>query len=251
MTNEHKKLQQDRVILVAGAGDGLGRTLALQLANEGATVLLLGKHKHKLNQVYDQIISKGGAQPVSIPFDLEKQPEAAYGQLATMINESFGRLDGFVYTATWLGALTPVRYYDPGVWHKSIQINLHAPFYLVRSLYELFMQSAAARLVYVSHDFNQSAYWGAYGAAKMGMENLFKSIAAENQNTQLTANIFRPGAMQTPTQSHGYPGLDQTLLPTADVIAAQLLPLLLSTHTNNGHIISAQAAELKTVQNTH
>ena len=67
-----KNILKDRVILVTGAGQGIGRVAALEYAAHGATVILHGRKVDKLESVYDEIEYEGGAQAAIIQFDLEK-----------------------------------------------------------------------------------------------------------------------------------------------------------------------------------
>ena len=78
-------LLQDRVILVTGAGRGIGAAAARTYAAHGATVLLLGKTEANLSQVYDEIEAAGHPQPVVIPFNLETAQPHQYDELAAMI----------------------------------------------------------------------------------------------------------------------------------------------------------------------
>src|SRR5690554_5396762 len=87
-------LLENRVILVTGAGYGIGRSAALTYAREGATVILLGRTEQALNDTYDLIEAEGLPQPAVLPFDLENTEEESYKQLAQVITENFGRLDG-------------------------------------------------------------------------------------------------------------------------------------------------------------
>ncbi|MEX2326388.1 MAG: SDR family NAD(P)-dependent oxidoreductase, partial [Pseudomonadales bacterium] len=63
-------LLKDRIILVTGAGDGIGRTAATTFARHGATVILLGRTTSKLEAVYDEIVEAGGPEPGIVPMDL-------------------------------------------------------------------------------------------------------------------------------------------------------------------------------------
>ena len=82
-------LLKDRVILVTGAGRGIGEAAAKAYAAHGATVLLLGKNEDNLNEVYDQIEAAGHPQPVVIPFNLETALPHQYDELAAMIEREF------------------------------------------------------------------------------------------------------------------------------------------------------------------
>ena len=82
-----------RVILVTGAGDGIGREAALSYARHGATVILLGKTVSKLEAVYDEIEALGAPQAAIVPMDLRGAQSSHYRDLAETIEGQFGRLD--------------------------------------------------------------------------------------------------------------------------------------------------------------
>src|SRR5688500_11726610 len=88
-----KDLLKDRVILVTGAGQGIGRTAALAYAAHGATIILHGRNIKKLESVYDEIETGGGAQPAIFPLDLEKAEDKDFAAIAQAIKLQLGRLD--------------------------------------------------------------------------------------------------------------------------------------------------------------
>ena len=123
----------DHIILITGAGDGIGKAVALDCAKRGASVILLGKTIPKLEQVYDAIINHGGATPAIYPLDLAGASADDYNDLAKNIGKEFGRLDALLNNAGWLGASTPCDIYDTELWYRVMQVNLNAPFMLTRS----------------------------------------------------------------------------------------------------------------------
>ena len=104
------ELLQERIILVTGAGAGIGKAAALSYARLGATVILLGRSVEKLEQVYDQIESEGGSQPAIVPLNLESASHLEYQQIAENIEAEFGRLDGLLLNAAVLGELRPLEF---------------------------------------------------------------------------------------------------------------------------------------------
>ncbi len=91
-----------RTILITGAGDGIGRTAALTLANHQATVILLGRTAKKLEHVYDQIEQAGTPRPAIVTLDLSRATVEDYEKLAKTVEGEFGHLDGLIQRSrTW------------------------------------------------------------------------------------------------------------------------------------------------------
>ena len=86
----------DRVVLITGAGDGIGKAVALACSGRGATVILLGRTIHKLEQVYDDIRNSGGPEPAIYPMNLEGATPQDYDDLQANIDREFGRLDALL-----------------------------------------------------------------------------------------------------------------------------------------------------------
>lgn len=219
-------LLAERVVLITGAGDGIGRELARQCAGHGATVILLGKTTRKLEAVYDEIIAAGAPEPVIHPLDLAGARPEDYITLAEALDEQFGRLDALVHNAAMLGSLTPITHYPGERWYEVMQTDLHAPFLLTQACLGLLNATDQGRLLFVADEVGRHAraYWGAYAAAKAGAEALMQTLAAELEtNTGIRVNSLDPGAVRTRLRTQAYPGEDPTPLPQpADVIDAFL-----------------------------
>ncbi len=218
-------LLKDRTILITGAGDGIGREAALAFAGHGATVILLGKTLSKLEAVYDEIEAANGQTPAIYPMHLEGASLHEYEELGIRLSESFERLDGILHNAATLPYLSRIKDYDPEDWMKIIQVNLNAPFFITQACMPLLEKSADAALIFTSDatDRNARAYWGAYAAAKSGLEALMQTLAAELENTAIRVNSIDPCPTRTSLRNTIFPGddLDQIKLP------AELMPVYL------------------------
>lgn len=222
-------LFKDRVILVTGAGDGIGAVAAKTLAAHGATVILHGRTLAKLEHVYDEIEKAGGAQPAIVPLDLSTASIADYQQLAATIESEFGRLDGLLHNAGVLGDITPLEMYDPDTWDFVMKVNLRAPFMLTQALLPLLKQSPDASIVFTTSSVGRRAraFWGAYAASKCGIEGLSQMLADELLNTSnIRVNCLNPGATRTRMRADAYPGENPMSLKTAEDIMASYLWLL-------------------------
>jgi len=218
-----------RIILITGAADGIGRATALAFAQHGATTILLDKHVANLESLYDQIEDSGFPQPAIYPLDLEKASPEDYETMAGSIEKEFGRLDGIVHNAAVMGPITPMHLYDIKDWYKVMQINLHAPFLLNQSCLSLLNDSDDARMLFVSDACGRqgSAYWGAYGVSKAGLEDMMQTLADELEtNTNIRINSIDPGVVRTKMRAFAYPGENPDSLPTPDSIMPAFLFLM-------------------------
>ena len=114
----------DRVIIVTGASDGIGKALALRAARLGARVILHGRNVQKLEAVYDEIAAlKQAARPSIAVLDLATADSEAYMALAASIEEEFGRVDGLVHNAGILGPRLSIEQYDAGEWQRVLHVK--------------------------------------------------------------------------------------------------------------------------------
>lgn len=217
-----------RVVVVTGAGDGIGRAVAIALARQGATVALLGRTPRKLERVYDRIVQAGGPRPALLPFNLETAGAAEYDALHDAIDREFGRVDGLAHIAGILGMLSPIEHYDVPTWCKVLHVNLTAPFLLTRTLLPLLRRSADAAVVFTSSGVGRRgrAYWGAYAVSKFGAEGLMQVLAHESEQTRVRVNSLNPGPVATAMRLQAYPAEDRSQLPEPEAITAPYLFLL-------------------------
>jgi NAD(P)-dependent dehydrogenase (short-subunit alcohol dehydrogenase family) len=222
-------LLKDRVILITGAGEGIGAAVARQCAAQGATVILLDRVVRALEQVYDAIEAAGGPQAAIYPMNLEGAAEKDYLDLAATIETEFGRLDGLLHNAASLGALIPIAHFEADLWYKILQVNLNAPFMMTRACLGLLMKSQDASILFNSDRVGRKgkAYWGAYAASKAAAENFMQVLADEMEsNTSVRVNSLDPGAVATTLRNLAYPGEDPTTLAGPDDVVRPFLYLL-------------------------
>ncbi|HUH37497.1 MAG TPA: YciK family oxidoreductase [Spongiibacteraceae bacterium] len=219
-------LLKDRVVLVTGAGDGIGRAAALSYAAHGATVILLGKTVEKLERVYDSIEAAGGPQPAIYPMHLNGASARDYEDLHDRLSEEFGRLDGVLHNASVLGPRKPLELISPEQWQEVIQVNLNSVFLMTRALLPLLKQADDASLILTSSGVGRRgrAYWGAYAVSKFGIEGMVQVLADELANTSaIRVNSLNPGATNTAMRRSAYPAEEPTRNPDPEA----LMPLYL------------------------
>lgn len=222
-------LLKDRVILVTGAGTGLGRAAALAFARHGATVVLLGRTLKKLETVYDEIEREGWPSALLMPVDLGRTGLSDFEQIAKAIEAQFGRLDGLLHSAAMLGNLTPLALYDMQTWAQVMQVNLHAPYLLTRACLDVLEKSGNASVVFTTSDVARAgrAYWGAYAHAGAALENLVQVWSDELSGaSSIRMNTFDPGAVRTALRNRAYPAEDPAVLPEPESLMPAYLYLM-------------------------
>jgi NAD(P)-dependent dehydrogenase (short-subunit alcohol dehydrogenase family) len=234
-------LLQDRVILVTGAGDGIGAVAAETYARHGATVVLLGRTVRKLEQVYDRIVAGGGPKPAIYPLNLEGASLKDYQDMAAAIARELGGLNGILHNAALLGDITPVAHYDVQLWHRVMQTNLNGPYMLTRACLELLQSSAEPCIAFTAHRVEQ-AYWGAYGVSKSALLSLMNILADElSSHRPVRVNAIEPGEVQSPLTARAFPGKNLKSLPTVESIMPAYLYLMGKDSASiSGQVISAQ-----------
>lgn len=238
-------LLKDRVILVTGAGRGIGAAAARTYAAHGATVLLLGRTEANLSALYDEIEAAGHPQPVVIPFDLETALPHQYDELAVMIEAEFGRLDGVLHNASIIGPRTPIEQLTGEQFMQVMHINVNATFMLTTALLPLLKLSGDASIAFTSSSVGRKgrAYWGAYGVSKFATEGLMQTLADEIDGLgSLRANSINPGATRTDMRAQAYPAEDPTNNPTPD----EIMPVYLYLMGPDSKGINGQALDAQT-----
>jgi len=222
-------LLRDRVILVTGAGDGIGRAAAIAFAAHGATVILLGKTIKKLEAVYDEIEDAGYPQAAIYPMKLGGAKADDYTALHDVIETEFGRLDGLLHNAGALGQRKNIQDTTDADWNEVISVNLTSNFMLTKALLPLLRNSEDASIVFTSSSVGRKgrAFWGAYAVSKFGVEGLAQVLADElDTTTNIRVNCINPGATNTAMRRIAYPAELPSVNPMPEQIMGAYLYLI-------------------------
>ncbi|WP_266181063.1 SDR family NAD(P)-dependent oxidoreductase [Dyella humicola] len=232
-----------RVILVTGAYGGLGAAVARAASRAGATVVITGRRKRQLEQLYDAMVSEGLSEPVIHPLDMEVATPRDYEALADGLERDFGRLDGIVHAAASFNGLTPLAVHKPDDWLRAMHVNVSAPFALTQACMPLLAKAEDSAVVLVLDDpaLMQRAHWGGYGVSKAALERLVEILHQETEKTPLRAHALLPAPMRTTLRRAAYFGEDTTIQPLPDATAAAAVYLL----SAQGRVARGAALDLR------
>ena len=217
-----------RVVLVTGATGGLGGAVARAATRAGATVVISGRRKRQLEQLYDEMLAEGLAEPVIHPLDMEVATPREYAALADGLERDFGRLDGIVHAAASFTGLTPLSMHKPDDWLRALHVNVSAPFALTQACMPLLARADDSAVVFVldSPQLLQRAHWGGYGVSKAALERLVAILHEETDDSTLRVHALLPAPMRTALRRQAYFGEDILQRPLPDAAAAAAIYLL-------------------------
>lgn len=207
------------IALVTGAGRGLGRATALDLARHGWNLALLGRTATQLEETAAQVRNLG-RQALTVVAAVED--EAAVQQAFAEIRAAFGGLEALVHCAG-TGSFAAVAEADAAEWSRIVQVNLFGMFLCCREAVRLMQPQGRGQIVNVLSIAAKVAFPGssAYCASKWGGLALTKSLAEEVRREGIRVTALCPGSIETPFWdgvSHGFDPAD--MLRAEDVAAA-------------------------------
>ena len=187
---------KDRVAVVTGATRGIGRVIAIKLAEAGAKVAVLGRDENKANNVKAEIKKLGGKAEVFLG-DISDDKECK--RIADEVNARFGQLDILVNCA---GALTSTKVDDSSraEWDKILGVNLTGTFFMIQSALPYLRKSRAGRIINISSNAGRMGGYAnsqSYTASKGGVIAITKGIARQLAPDNITVNVVCPGTTKT------------------------------------------------------
>ena len=190
-------LAHDRVAVVTGAGRGLGRAVAVALAERGHPVVGVARSAAQLAETAN-IIRTAGGRMLSHTADVS-DPAAVTG-LAAFIHEQLGAPSILINAAGMFGPIAMIRDTDPDAWVQTIMTDAIAPYLTARAFVGGMIDAGWGRIVNITSAASlhpPGALNSAYATAKVALNQLTRHLAAEIAGSGVTANVIHPGDVKT------------------------------------------------------
>jgi NAD(P)-dependent dehydrogenase (short-subunit alcohol dehydrogenase family) len=196
---------KDKVALITGASQGLGRALALAFAREGARVVVNARSEESVLPVAEEVEGTG-AEVLAVAADVSEGTDV--DRLVGESVERFGRIDVLVNNAGLLGPRVAIEDYPEDEWRRIIDANLTGPFLVSKATVPYLSDGASIINVVSGVSVEGRAEWGAYSVSKFGLEGLNQILAAELAERGVRVNAVDPGGMRTDMRAAAYPEED-------------------------------------------
>jgi len=200
---------RDRTVLVTGASRGIGRSIALRFAEEGARVGLVARSETELLATAS-LAEQAGARAIAIPTDIRDRAGAAAA--VARVEAELGPIDVLVNNAgvfLW----RPFLQLSPEEWDLVISTNLTGAANFCRAVLPGMVERQRGRIVNVSsiHGMRGEANLAAHSAAKFGLIGLTQSLAREFRGDNIAVNAVCPGTVENRLEETGAPSREQPL----------------------------------------
>ncbi|RSD25588.1 SDR family oxidoreductase [Mesobacillus subterraneus] len=210
---------KDKVVMITGVTQGLGKALTLRFAKEGANLAVCARREQELEAVKNEA-EKFGVKVLAIKADVSVPRDAE--KFVALSLETFGRIDVLINNASILGP-SPMPYlldYPEEDFAEVIRTNSISPFLIARRVLPAMLQKNEGSIINVTSEAGHTGHagWGAYGISKFAVEGLTETWADELSDTNLRMNMVDPGEMDTEMHQLAVPDCDYELTDPNEVL---------------------------------
>ncbi|WP_306215686.1 SDR family NAD(P)-dependent oxidoreductase [Actinoplanes sp. RD1] len=186
----------DRAVVVTGAAQGIGRTLALGLAAEGARVAVLARDRRRAQAVVDEIATLPGARP-GLALEADVSEDDQVREAARELAAEFGRLDALISNAGWLGGRQRVLDTDPAVLDRNLRSNLIGNYLATKHFAPVMIGTGGGRIVYLTTGAQLMPGGAGYAGAKAAVDVLTNVVHQELRDEGIRTVAVAPGLTES------------------------------------------------------
>jgi NAD(P)-dependent dehydrogenase (short-subunit alcohol dehydrogenase family) len=225
-----------KVVLITGARGGLGNSVTTAFLDAGAVVI--GSSQSIDNHDFPHPAFS------AIPADLSRSGNAL--DLVNTVATRHGRIDGLVHLIGGFAGGQPVAETEDATLDRMLDVNLRCAFYAIRAALSHMRTRGSGRIVAIGSKaaVEPSPMIGVYAASKAALVSLVRTVARENADRGITANIVLPGTMDTPANRAGNPGADYSKWVQPSQVAQLLVHLIIRDASQlSGAVIPVYGSE--------
>ena len=232
---------ENKVVMITGVTQGLGKALTLRFAKEGTKLAVCARREKELEVVKEEAESYG-AEVLAVTADVSVPREAE--KFVALTLETFGRIDVLINNASVLGPspMPLLLDYPEEDFAEVIRVNSISPFLITRRVLPAMLTQAEGSVINVTSEAGRIGYagWGAYGISKFAVEGMTETWADELNGTNIRMNMVDPGEMDTKMHSLAVPDCDYELAKPEDVVDVFLFLASEESKGVNGQRFQAQ-----------
>jgi 3-oxoacyl-[acyl-carrier protein] reductase len=208
---------QDQVIIITGASQGIGRSIAAACARERAAVVLAARSAGTLATIAGAIRTAGG-EVLAVPTDVTVETQVE--RLVSQTLDHYGRITGLVNSAG-VSPLAPITETSLEMWQHTLAVNTTGTFLCCRAVWDPMVEAGGGSILNISSGAGKRAHaeWVAYCASKWAVMGLTESLALEGYPVGIRVNALCPGPTDTPMREANFPGEDKSRLLTPVEVA--------------------------------
>ncbi|MCQ6959203.1 glucose 1-dehydrogenase [Mucilaginibacter aquariorum] len=189
-------LLRQKVALVTGTGSGIGKSIAVLFAEEGAKVILTDIHQENMEAVAAEISAKGGTVKC---FAADMSSQTDVKQVINYVMETYATLDILINNAGIMDNFTPVADVTDELWEKVLGTNLNGPFFTCREAVKFFLKKGSGIIVNIASigGLRGGRAGAAYTASKHALIGLTRNIGYQYAGKNIRCNAIAPGGVKT------------------------------------------------------
>jgi 3-oxoacyl-[acyl-carrier protein] reductase len=216
---------KDKVILITGAGSGLGKALALVAGRAGAKVICAGRRKDKIQQTVDEV-SKVGGMGTAVEMDVTDLKSVEKG---VELAEKVGPIEILINNAGIITGLKAVQDLPVEEWDRIMATNVRGPYLMIRAILPGMIQRGFGRILNISAPIKHLPKASAYCASKCALDSLTKAVGYELKGVDVIINAVEPPFLDTEMHKGG---------KKPEEVVAQVMELaMLEAGSQSGRVI--------------